>query len=437
VKTKYSMYALLLLVSLIIVGCPPVVTITAPGDGSTYETDQSITFQGTGTDLDGSTLSYSWIFGDGETATGETTTHSYDTAGTYTATLTVTDGSGVSGTASISLTITSSLVDNGPLSLSQIKFFAYQIQKVEEDGAADVLASTHYDMLVLEPTRTDWSSDSKNFDTKAMVTKLKNTKASDNTHRKLLIAYIDIGQAEDWRWYWTWSADYDDCNDPFPNDWPDYIIACDPDGWAGNYPVAYWEEEWKDIVIYGVNQDSSPYGDYTSIIDEVIKDGFDGIYLDWVEAFEMEAVMDEAQKQGKDPAVEMINFIQEMRDYAEKRNPDFIIIQQNAASLIDGRSDDLLSVIDAIAQEAIWYDGDATDNWDDTNGYDFLNDSSLVDYYLGYLDQYLSGGVPVFDVEYALNYEEDAYSKAYNKGYVPYCTRRSLAKLTTTPPPDY
>ena len=29
------------------------------------------------------------------------------------------------------------------------------------------------------------------------------------------------------------------------------------------------------------------------------------------------------------------------------------------------------------------------------------------------------------------------YSKAYNKGYVPYCTRRSLAKLTTTPPPDY
>ncbi len=331
------------------------------------------------------------------------------------------------------------LVDNEPLSLSQIKFFAYQIQKVEEDGAVDALASTHYDMLVLEPTRTDWSNDSgnKNFDAKGMVEKLKNTKASDSTHRKLIIAYIDIGEAEDWRWYWTWSNEYDDCNEPLPNDWPDYIIACDPDGWPGNYPVAYWDERWKDIVIYGENQDSSPYGDYTSIIDEVIKDGFDGIYLDWVEAFEMEAVMDEAKKQGKDPAVEMINFIQEMRDYAEKRNPDFIIIQQNAASLIEGHSDDLLSVIDAIAQEAIWYDGDATDNWEDPNGYDSINDSSLVDYYLGYLDQYFTGGVPVFDVEYALTYADDAYSKAYNKGYVPYCTRRSLAKLTTTPPPDY
>jgi len=328
-------------------------------------------------------------------------------------------------------------VDNEPLSLSQIRFFAYQIQKVEEDASVDALAHTHYDMLILEPTRTDWSSDSKNFDTKAMVTKLKNTKASDNIHRKLIIAYIDIGEAEDWRWYWTWSNEYNDCNEPLPNGWPDYIIACDPDGWPGNYPVAYWDERWKDIVIYGENQDSSPYGDYTSIIDEVIKDGFDGIYLDWVEAFEMKAVMDEAKKQAKDPATEMINFIQEMRDYAEKRNPDFIIIQQNAASLIEGHSNDLLSVIDALAQEAIWYDGDATDNWDDTNGYDSINDSSLVDYYLGYLDQYLTVEVPVFDVEYALNYADDAYSMASNKGYVPYCTSRSLAKLTTTPPPDY
>jgi len=327
---------------------------------------------------------------------------------------------------------------NKPLPLSQITYWAYQIQDVNEEGAIDELADSHYDMLVLEPTRTDWSSDAKDFDTKGMVERLKSTKSSDGIHRKLIIAYIDIGEAEDWRWYWTWS-EYEDeeCKNPFPDDWPDYIVCCDPDGWGGNYPVAYWDEDWKDVVIYGENQGTSPDRDYKSIIDEVIKDGFDGIYLDWVEAFENENVIAEAQRQGKDPAEEMINFIQEMRDYAEERNPNFIIIQQNAASLIEGNSDELSSVIDAISQEAIWYDGDATDDWDDPNGYDFINESSLVDYYIDYLDQYLEAGIPVFNCEYALNYADDAYSKSYSKGYIPYCTRRSLSKLTTTPPPEY
>jgi uncharacterized protein (TIGR01370 family) len=134
--------------------------------------------------------------------------------------------------------------------------------------------------------------------------------------------------------------------------------------------------------------------------------------------------------------LEMITFIQEMRTYAEQRNPDFIIIQQNAAALCEDHPE-LLGLIDAIAQEAIWYDGDATDDWDDPDGYDYENDAELVNYYLGYLDQFKSSGVPVFVCEYALEYADEAYQKCYEKGYVPYCTRQSLGELTTTPPPEY
>jgi len=322
-----------------------------------------------------------------------------------------------------------------PLSLSQIKYWAYQIQDISRTGAVDELANSHYDMLVLEPTRTDWSSDDKNFDTKAMVEKLKNTKASDGTHRKLIVAYIDIGEAEDWRWYWTWSKEWPQ-GEPRPADWPNYILTHDPDDWEGDYPLAYWDERWKDIVIYGNNQDSSPYGDYNSVIDEVIKDGFDGIYLDWVEGFENDEVMAEAQKLGKDSAVEMIHFIQEMRGYAIERNPSFVIIQQNAAALCEDHPE-LFSVIDAISQEAIWYDGEAFDDWNATDGYDIPNDSSLVNYYIEYLDQYTATGIPVFNCEYALEHANDAYNKSYNKDYIPYCTRRSLSNLTTTPPPGY
>jgi len=322
-----------------------------------------------------------------------------------------------------------------PISLDDVTYWAYQIQDISEAGAVDALVASHYDLLVLEPTRTDWSSDDRGFDTREMVARLKNSQASDGVHRKLVIAYIDIGEAEDWRWYWTWSKDWDCVGDP-PADWPDYILACDPDGWSGNYPVAYWDSRWKDIVIYGENQSSAPYGDYTSVIDEVIRDGFDGMYLDWVEGYENEEVVAAAQAAGKDPAVEMITFIREMKEYTTARDPGFLIIQQNGAALSEGHPE-LFTVIDAISQEGIWYGGDATDDWDDPHGHDGLNDASLVNYYIGYLDQYLDAGLPVFNCEYALIYADTAYANASSKGYVPYVTRCSLSRLTTTPPPGY
>ncbi|MDY7076665.1 MAG: MJ1477/TM1410 family putative glycoside hydrolase [Chloroflexota bacterium] len=321
-----------------------------------------------------------------------------------------------------------------PVSLTDVAYWAYQIQAISETGSVDALITSHYDMLVLEPTRTDWSSDDKYFDTRGMVTRLKNSTASDGTHRKLIVAYVDIGEAENWRWYWDFSWPEWDCTGDPPAEWPDYILTCDPDGWAGNYPVAYWDEDWKDIVIYGENTGSHPDRDYNSVLDQVIKDGFDGIYLDWVEAFENTDVITAAQAAGLDPADEMIEFIQEMRDYATPRNPDFIIIQQNAASLIDGCAVTLSNVIDAIAQEAIWYDGEADVDWGDSSGYGQPPARDPAEA-TSYLDQYLVAGLPVLDCEYALTHAPSAYANAYTEGYVPYVTRRALSQLTTTPPP--
>jgi cysteinyl-tRNA synthetase len=322
-----------------------------------------------------------------------------------------------------------------PLPLNQVRFWAYQLQDLSAPGAIDALVNSHYDMLVLEPTRTDWSSEERYFDTKGMVARVKGSPASDGTHRKLVLAYVNIGEAEDWRWYWTWSRGWK-CRGKPPDDWPVYILACDPDGWGGDYPVAYWESAWRDLLLYGIQQDDDADRDYVSIIDEVIQDGFDGIYLDWVEAFDDEDVAAAADEAGLDPADEMVVLIREIRDYVGARNPRFRVIQQNAVSLVEGHPE-LPQLVDAIAQEAVWFDGDATDEWEDPDGYDSENDEELTAYYLGYLEQYAEAGLPVFVCEYALEYAGRAYADAYAAGFVPYVTRTPLSRLTTTYPPGY
>ncbi|MEW2431512.1 ThuA domain-containing protein [Micromonospora sp. NPDC047644] len=79
---------------------PPVVSATAtPGTGTAPVT---VAFDGTATDAEGDTpLTYAWDFGDGGTATTLDASHTYTTAGTFTATLTVTDSKGAKSYATV------------------------------------------------------------------------------------------------------------------------------------------------------------------------------------------------------------------------------------------------------------------------------------------------------------------------------------------------
>jgi PKD repeat protein len=56
------------------------------------------------TDADGSIVSYTWSFGDGTSASGQNPSHTYSTAGTYSAVLTVTDDQGLTATRSVTIT---------------------------------------------------------------------------------------------------------------------------------------------------------------------------------------------------------------------------------------------------------------------------------------------------------------------------------------------
>ncbi len=68
----------------------------------------TVVFSGSGSDSDGSIVSYAWNFGDNGTAVLQNPTHTYNSAGNYTAVLTVTDNGGATATASVNISVTAS-----------------------------------------------------------------------------------------------------------------------------------------------------------------------------------------------------------------------------------------------------------------------------------------------------------------------------------------
>lgn len=321
--------------------------------------------------------------------------------------------------------------DTRRVPLAEARFWAYQIQNLDGEGAGDALEASRYDLLVLEPTRTQ--REDSGFETRKMVDRLKRSPSSDGIRRKAVLAYISIGEAEDWRWYWTWSKEWKK-GKPRPADWPSFIAAHDPDGWSGNYPVVFWDAAWKDLIIEGKMQRPAPGRDYVSVLDEVLRDGFDGVYLDWVDAWEQKQVAAAAKKAGKDSAKEMIAFIGEIRAAGRAKNPEFLVVQQNGSGLLRGRPE-LLNVVDGIAQEDVWYLGEADVDWENPKGHDRAQEEDFTRRTKEALLEFKRAGKAVFTVDYTVTHAAEVYSRAKELGFVPYCSRTSLRKLTTTPPP--
>ncbi len=89
------------------VNTPPIAVLQLTT--SSGESPLSVTFSGNGSsDSDGTIVQYQWDFGDGWTAQGASTSHTYTAPGIYLATLTVTDDDGEQASAQASIVVTAS-----------------------------------------------------------------------------------------------------------------------------------------------------------------------------------------------------------------------------------------------------------------------------------------------------------------------------------------
>ena len=91
----------------VMVTAPAPVNVPPTAAIDTTVSNLTVNFSGAGsTDSDGTITSYAWNFGDSQTGSGKTVSHTYGAAGTYTATLVVTDNSGATSTATQTVTVT-------------------------------------------------------------------------------------------------------------------------------------------------------------------------------------------------------------------------------------------------------------------------------------------------------------------------------------------
>src|SRR3954471_4102343 len=137
-----------------------------------------------------------------------------------------------------------------------VQHWLYQLQNLDVGRAA----ASGFDLIV-----TDYSadgSDARRF-TPEQVARMQAGRPAG----RLVLAYMSIGEAEDYRSYWR-------------QEWrpgnPAGLLPVNPE-WSGNYPVEYWQPEWKRIL----------YGSPDAYLDKIIDAGYDGVYLDVVEGYEL------------------------------------------------------------------------------------------------------------------------------------------------------
>jgi cysteinyl-tRNA synthetase len=167
--------------------------------------------------------------------------------------------------------------------------------------------------------------------------------------------------------------------------------------------------------------------------------GFDGVYLDWVEAYDDDAVIAAAAEDGVDAAEEMIAFVEEIRAAGRQVTPDFLVVPQNAPYLLDTDPSRYAATIDAAAFEDTWFHGEGDAEWDSPNAGDLHERHDgmwSTEARLGQYQEYLQRGLPVFSVDYCIRQDNatQVYRDARTAGLRPLVTRVSLSRVTSTPP---
>ena len=145
-----------------------------------------IRFTGGGTDIDGTIVSYLWNFGDGSSSGEQNLTHTFQSIGTYSVNLTVTDNDGGSNTTSVSINVTDSAPHTPPNAYTTISLSPIADAYVDSDDP--------YTNFGHEP---DLSVDVYLWKITYLKFDLSSIPSGIAIHRVELVLYVSDGDAND------------------------------------------------------------------------------------------------------------------------------------------------------------------------------------------------------------------------------------------------
>lgn len=206
------------------------------------------------------------------------------------------------------------------------------------------------------------------------------------TKEKIVLSYLSIGEAESYRSYWQ---------DDWKPDNPSFVDKENPE-WEENYKVKFWEEEWQNIII--------------EQLDKIIDKGYSGAYLDLIDSYEYYAYLSSINSRQ-----EMIDFVILLSMHARSKNPNFLILPQNALELT--QEENYLAAIDGVGKEDTWYDNNKKLNQED------------IDYETKLLKSIKNQNKLTLVIDYPTKEEKicDFYQLAQN--FSPYHSNRELDKI--------
>ena len=273
------------------------------------------------------------------------------------------------------------------------KSWAYQLNNLGPAQQARIAASP-YDLIVVDYAQSEKGDLVETPLTKDEVARMK---VKPDGSRRLIIAYLSIGESEDNRYYWK--AEW---NRKRPA-W----MGAESKEWKGNYLVKYWEPIWQRFI----------YGTPDSYVDRILAAGFDGFYVDRADAYYRFG----DTKQARDS---MADFLVKLSAYIRSKQPNAGIMMQNAEELLDRPN--VVAAIDAIAKEDLIYGITHREE---------LNKKDDIDYSTKLLKDSQKAGKAIFVVEYLKNPKniEDAKRRMADLGFVLYYGPRGLFEIAAGP----
>jgi cysteinyl-tRNA synthetase, unknown class len=272
--------------------------------------------------------------------------------------------------------------------MSSVANWGYWLSNFEPAG----LTGAPHDLMVIDSE----VSANRVFEREYTASEVLRMKRRSDASPRVLLAYLSIGEAERYRPYWRQSW-YDSLGKPT---W----LGNENRRWVGNFAVQYWNAEWQQLI----------FGTPESYLDRVIAHGFDGVYLDRADAFF------EWKKTHPSARTDMATFIARLSAHARMRNPQFLIVMQNAEELLDEAV--VFDAIDGIAKEDLLYGVRRAEE---------PNKPGDVAWSIDLLRTAQQAGRKVLVVEYLKDTAKmsTAASRLREEGFIPYFAPRRLGCL--------